>query len=77
VCLADYSVPMIKRAQHRLAPSSDRVQHPGVRSAGFGLVGGPCDAVASALAIHNRGEPAAIRRVFTNVAGLLGPGELL
>jgi hypothetical protein len=30
--------------------------------------------VVSALAIHNLGEPAAIRRVVAEVAGLLGPG---
>jgi tRNA (cmo5U34)-methyltransferase len=33
-----------------------------------GQVGGPFDAVVSALAIHNLGEPAAIRRVFAEVA---------
>jgi hypothetical protein len=38
-----------------------------------GQVGSPFDAVVSALAIHNLGEPAAIRRVFAEVTGLLGP----
>jgi SAM-dependent methyltransferase len=77
VCLADYSAPMIERAQQRLASFGDRVQYRvcDLRDPAWpALVGGPFDAVVSTLAIHNLGEPAAIRRVFADVAGLLGPG---
>jgi tRNA (cmo5U34)-methyltransferase len=77
VCLADYSAPMIERAQQRLASFGDRVQYRvcDLRDPAWPtVVGGPFDAVVSALAIHNVGERAAIRRVFADVAGLLGPG---
>jgi hypothetical protein len=37
-------------------------------------VGGSFDAVVSALAIHNLGEPAAIRKAFVDIANLLRAG---
>lgn len=77
VCLQDYSVPMIQRAKQRLAPFGDRVEYQvcDLRDPDWpAQVGGPFDAVVSSLAIHNLGEPAAIRRVFCDVAGLLRPG---
>jgi tRNA (cmo5U34)-methyltransferase len=77
VSLADYSVPMVERAQQRLATFGDRVDYYvcDLRDPAWTTqVGGLFDAVVSALTIHNLGEPAAIRRAFADVAGLLRPG---
>lgn len=77
VCLADYSAPMVERAKRRFAAFGDRVEYRvcDLRDPAWpAQVGGPFDAVVSALTLHNLGEPAAIRRAFADVAGLLHPG---
>ncbi len=77
VCLQDYSVPMVERARQRLAQFGDRVEYRvcDLRDSDWpAQVGGSFDAVVSALAIHNLGEPAAIRKAFVDIANLLRPG---
>ncbi len=75
--LHDYSQAMIDKARQRLARFDERLSYaladmtdPGWTS----TLGGPFDAVVSALAIHNLGDEAAIQRVYRDIFALLRPG---
>ena len=77
VCLHDFSEPMLAAARQRLAPLADRVTYHRadlLQRDWFAGLDGPFDAVVSSLAIHNLAAPDVIRRVFADIAALLGPG---
>lgn len=77
VVLHDYSAAMIAKAAERLARFAGRVSYRESDMAGPGWagdLGGPFDAVVSALAIHNLDDTAAISRVYRDVFSLLRPG---
>jgi tRNA (cmo5U34)-methyltransferase len=80
VVLHDYSDAMIEKAKERLARFGDRViyaradmNEPGWTND----LGGPFDAVVSALAIHNVDELTTVQRVYRDIFGLLRPGGCL
>jgi tRNA (cmo5U34)-methyltransferase len=76
VVLHDYSTAMIAKASERLARFADRVSYATADMADPGWagdLGGPFDAVVSALAIHNI-DTAAIPRVYRDIFTLLRPG---
>jgi ubiquinone/menaquinone biosynthesis C-methylase UbiE len=77
VVMHDFSPPMLARASAYLAPFSGR--YTAVRAdlrdpEWTAALGGPFDAVMSAIAIHNVREPKSIARVYQEVCGLLRPG---
>ncbi len=77
VVLHDFSIPMTDEARTRLATFGDRVTfHNGdLRDPAWTTgVGGPFDAVVSSIAIHNVRDPAIIRRVYGDIAGLVKSG---
>jgi tRNA (cmo5U34)-methyltransferase len=77
IVLHDYSIPMITAARQRLARFADRVsfQLADMTQAGWTTdLDGPFDAVVSALAIHNLGDPVTIQRVYRDIFTLLRPG---
>lgn len=77
VVLHDYSAAMITRAAERLDHFADRVSYRNSDMADprwAGELGGPFDAVVSALAIHNVDDTATIQRVYRDVFSLLRPG---
>jgi tRNA (cmo5U34)-methyltransferase len=77
VVLHDYSAAMIDVARQRLARFGGRVSYTladMTDPAWIHGLGGPFDVVVSALAIHNLGEPALIRRVYRDLFGVLRPG---
>ena len=73
----DFSEPMFAHARSRLAAEAGRVDfvlsdlmHPSWTAG----VGGPFDAVVSAIAIPKVRHPERIRAIYTEIAGLLAPG---
>ncbi len=77
VVLHDYSAAMIAKAAERLASFEARVSYRNSDMAYPGWaqdLGGPFDAVVSALAIHNLGDTATIQRVYRDVFMSLRPG---
>jgi len=76
VVLHDYSAAMITNATERLNCFADRVSYRRSDMADPDWtddLGGPFDAVVSALAIHNLDDAATIRRVYGDVFSLLRP----
>jgi tRNA (cmo5U34)-methyltransferase len=80
VVLQDYSDAMLAQARKRLARFGDRVTYaladmtePGWANS----LGGPFDAVVSALAIHNLDDVEAIQRVYRDIFNVLRPGGCL
>jgi tRNA (cmo5U34)-methyltransferase len=77
IVLQDYSTAMIAQAHERLGGFGDRVschRSDMADSAWTDELAPPFDAVISALAIHNLGDPDVIARVYRDVYSLLGPG---
>ncbi|WP_192748594.1 methyltransferase domain-containing protein [Actinopolymorpha pittospori] len=80
VTLHDYSEAMVSAATERLGRYGSRVTY---RLADMNerdwadRLGGPFDAVVSAMAIHNVEEPELIERVYGDIFGLLRPGGAL
>jgi tRNA (cmo5U34)-methyltransferase len=77
VVLHDFSAAMMDEARIRLAAFSDRVTfHSGdLREPGWSAgLAGPFHAVVSSIAIHNVRHPAIVRRVYGDIARLVGPG---
>jgi tRNA (cmo5U34)-methyltransferase len=77
VVLHDFSPPMIAAARERLSAFGDRVDYrlSDLRHTGWSTgLGGPFDAVVSAIAIHNLRNPASIRQVYLEAATLVAPG---
>jgi tRNA (cmo5U34)-methyltransferase len=77
VLLHDYSQAMIDQARQRLAGFGERLTYAiaDMTDAGWtNKLGGPFDAVVSALAIHNLGDPSAISQVYRDIFALLRPG---
>jgi tRNA (cmo5U34)-methyltransferase len=75
--LQDYSDAMLTEGRARLATYGDRVEfcRSDLMDPGWARdLGGPFDAVVSALAIHNLSDPAVIARVYRDVFSLLRPG---
>lgn len=80
VVLHDYSEAMIGRARQRLSRFGDRVSYRMADMAEPGWtagLGGPFEAVVSALAIHNLDSPALTQRVYRDIFSLLRPGGCL
>jgi len=78
VVLHDFSGPMLEQARARLAEHLDRLEfaRSDLRDPSWTkALPGPFDVVVSAIAIHNVRDPAIIRRVYSDVHGLLGPGS--
>ncbi len=70
VTLHDFSPPMIAAARERLARFGERVDYrlSDLGRAGWSAdLGGPFDAVVSAIAVHNLREPTRIRDVYREV----------
>jgi ubiquinone/menaquinone biosynthesis C-methylase UbiE len=77
VVLHDYSAVMLDQARERLTRYGDRVRfvQADLADANWAsAVGGPFDAVVSAIAIHNLFDADAIRRVYADIFGVLRPG---
>jgi tRNA (cmo5U34)-methyltransferase len=77
VVLHDFSAPMIAVARERLTRFDERVDYrlSDLRHPGWSAdLGGPFDAVVSAIAIHNLGEPSRIRDVYHEVYTIVAPG---
>ena len=79
VTLQDYSQPMLDEARRRLSPFAAQVgyvrcdlRHPSWTE----HIGGPFDLAASAIAIHNLGELAAMAGCYRGIARVLKPGAL-
>jgi tRNA (cmo5U34)-methyltransferase len=80
VVLQDYSEAMLAQARKRLARLGGRVSYALVDMTEPGWtsnLGGPFDAVVSALAIHNLDDVEAIQRVYRDIFNLLRPGGCL
>jgi tRNA (cmo5U34)-methyltransferase len=80
VVLHDYSAPMIREARQRLSRFADRVDYRMADMAADGWtasLGGPFDAVISALAIHNLDSPDLMRRVYRDLFAIVRPGGCL
>lgn len=80
VVLHDYSEPMVTKARERLARFGDRVTYVIADMADpgwYSRLGGPFDAVVSALAIHNLDNVETVRRVYRDIFALLRPGGSL
>jgi tRNA (cmo5U34)-methyltransferase len=77
VVLLDYSEAMLAEAKARLEGYRDRVEFRCsdlTDPAWTHDLGGPFDAVVSALAIHNLSDPEVIARVYRDICSLLRPG---
>jgi len=77
VVCQDFSEPMLRRAQIALAWAGKRVRyHRSDLAAPDWMVGlgKGFEAVVSSYAIHNLRDPARIRSVYADLAGLLSPG---
>ena len=73
----DFSEPMFVHARSRLAGAADRVDFVVsdlMQPSWTVELGGPFDAVVSAIAIHNVRHPPRIRAIYEEIAGLLAPG---
>lgn len=80
VVLHDYSQAMIEKAKQRLVRFGDRVTYAIADMSDpswANNLGGPFDAVVSALAIHNLDELTTIQRVYRDIFALLQPGGCL
>lgn len=80
VTLHDYSDVMIEAAATRLDRYGTRVAYrrADMTEPGWtGGLGGPFDAVVSALAIHNADEPELIKGIYRDLFGVLCPGGAL
>jgi tRNA (cmo5U34)-methyltransferase len=80
VVLHDYSEAMIEKAKERLARFGDRVTYVTADMSDpswANNLGGPFDAVVSALAIHNLDDVTKIQRVYQDIFALLRPGGCL
>ena len=79
VTLQDYSQPMLDEAQQRLSPFAAQVGYVwcDLRDPSWTEhIGGPFDLAASAIAIHNLGELAAMAGCYRGIARVLKPGAL-
>ncbi len=77
--LLDSSMPMLAHARKRLAPFEDRVEYVQADLSHPKWVGGasgPYEVVLSSRAIHHAGDGSRIRRLFGEIAGVLGHGGL-
>jgi tRNA (cmo5U34)-methyltransferase len=75
--LHDFSAPMIAAAKERLSKFDGRVGYglSDLRQPGWSTdLGGPFDAVISAIAIHNLWDPARIHAVYDEVFTIVSPG---
>ncbi|WP_213451838.1 class I SAM-dependent methyltransferase [Rhizomonospora bruguierae] len=80
VTLHDYSQAMVSVAAERLGRYGTRVTYrlADMNERGWAdRLGGPFDAVVSALAIHNVAGPELVERVYHDIFGVLRPGGAL
>ena len=73
----DFSEPMFVHARERIAAEARRVDFvlsDLMHASWTAGLGGPFDAVVSAIAIHNVRHPERIRAIYDEIAGLLTPG---
>jgi tRNA (cmo5U34)-methyltransferase len=75
--LHDFSPPMIEAARKRLSEFGERIDYrlSDMREPGWSSdLGGPFDAVISAIAIHNLWDPVLIHAAYAEVYTLVSPG---
>ena len=75
--LHDFSPPMIEAARERLSEFGERIDYrlSDMREPGWSTdLGGPFDAVVSAIAIHNLWDPARIHAAYDEVYTVVSPG---